>query len=262
MSAATLAYRVPGLRRALQVLMINCRHGPDMWKTLYPLLSKPPLRAQRMQGCCRQQGHPACPNVASKNARHGDPSRQAETTSVMARQRLKQSRRLHGLAAGLEWQPILKAPGYDQNFGHWLLQWPCFEQIPLRLPPLEFVRDVGSFDHFDYTALARQGENVRANTYKFKVTVDAWQHGSHLSFVRIRPPPNPPFAMVERQVAWEARQTAQPAFHCRELETSHPDTFMCTLVSCTRGSRHDRAKLTLRSLLHFQSLMSWSTTGR
>ena len=224
-----------------QVLRSRCRADPGR-STLRGLPRDCRGRCKSVQ---RQQ---AAPPRLPRAGRDGDPEPFDEDTSVVGRQRMRQWRRLHTFEQGLakfgtgryrgqldadgwplslhhEWAAILRASGYHMPFGDWVRQWPCFAWFPLTHPPLSFVRDLVSFVRFDVEAYQRQAVTVKTRLLKHRLQVDARDFGASRSFVRIKPPQNPPFTCVQLCSEQDARVSKRHSFHHCTLAVKNETQF-------------------------------------
>ena len=213
------------------------------------------------RGRCRAiDRRQCCPPRLPRPARHGDPEPFAEVTSVRARQRLRQLRRITTFAQGLrkhlrgnfrgpsgpdgwpvslksEWLAIQRAAGYGTAFPSWLLQFPCFSHFPTERPALDFVQDLCSFVRYDVEALSRQAAKVRAQSFRYQLQVDAKDFSGSQCFVRVRPPQKPPFtclqvrtdqlAQVQHQHSYQVwslhvRDISKYDLHCQVLYSGVP----------------------------------------
>ena len=139
-----------------------------------------------------------------------------EVTSVLARLKVRQVRRLITFQRGLEkwraagpaalprsgaqlvseWRAILNAKGYPPSFPAWTLQVACFHQFYRDLPPQEWLSDLLAYVRYDCDCVARQEAKRRKDTFLSQVSVDAEVGGSRQGFCAIRSAPNPPFTEV------------------------------------------------------------------
>ena len=176
-----------------------------------PHLQWPSSLPRAYRGRCRERQRVArtAPQLP-RQARAGQPQVQAETTSVRARQKIRQWRRLHVLQQGirklqntpqgdgytvllrnllLQWKAIRAAPGYAPNFSDWTLSWPELCMLPLTLPELDLVCQLLDIVRFDYEAFAQQEASIKRNMFRYQVEVDAKGRSASPSFARIKPPP-------------------------------------------------------------------------
>ena len=181
-----------------------------------------------------------------RQAPHGDPQPVCETTSVIARQKLRQARRLTTIACGLrklpsltgrafdtlqdslhkEWNAILRAPGYRGSFAAWLAAWPCVGVCPLTLPSLGFVVSAAQLVQFDYQAVARQEAATRRDGFRYKMFLDHRDKGCQAAFAQVRPPQHAPFCKVEHLVQSHATQLEAVTFSCRRFQVPCPTSFL------------------------------------
>ena len=178
---------------------------------------------------------------APKAARAGHPQPQSETTSVRARQKLRQWRRLHVLLQGVrklavvsqgpaytvllrnllqQWQSIQRAPGYVGGFLAWILDWPEFSMVPITLPDVAYITQLLQVVKFDYEAFAAQEAKVKRDTYRYQVTVDAAGRSASPSFVRIKPQPPESLQRVQVCVEGQAHQVEVFSWHRRAYSAS------------------------------------------
>ena len=181
-----------------------------------------------------------------RNGRLGDPQPVAETTALPARQRLRQCRRLVSLYRNLgawhrksspgpgtpwpvsleqEWHAIRAAKGYSMPFLEWLLQWPCFMEVPVARPTKDFLWAAYQFALYDYQALARQERMVKRDTFRYKLRLDAKVGGCAEVFSLVKPAPACPLQAVQCCHQQMAVQVYQRTFHCREYQVACPDKF-------------------------------------
>ena len=181
-----------------------------------------------------------------KQARDGDPQPHAEVTHVVARQRLKQARRLLTLHRGmvsfaqrrmqapalarprslyLEWAAVERAAGYHGPFSQWALQWPCVQLWPQLFPSMDFVWELYQLVLFDYKALSRQLHACKRAMFRYKVQVDAKVGGAAMAFASVKPRSFPTLQQVRRVKTVSARQVGCLAFWCREYQVVAPERF-------------------------------------
>ena len=208
-----------------------------------------PLRALPAQyrGRCRPQVKVArVPPALPRPGRHGDPEPCAECTSVVSRQKLRQTRRLLTLYRGLvafgrkraidpglrwpvsldqEWAAICRGSGYQGPFLAWLGRWPEFSVCSMRCPDAALVWDMYQVALFDYRALARQLHNAKRTLFRYRVQVDAKVGGSAMAFASVRPRPFLSLQQVKRHTAMSACVVSQRSFACREFQVARPGDF-------------------------------------
>ncbi|CAE7226235.1 RPL23A [Symbiodinium sp. CCMP2592] len=154
----------------------------------------------------------------ARPARDGDYTPDVEATSVLARVRVRQVRRVQTLLRGLkkvvasrahsfpsclflEWAAIVRAKGYTPSFKSWVLSVAHFTAFPLELPGIEWLEDLLQYLRFDCDALARREAKERKDKFRFRVALDQAEGGQKQGFSAVRRPENPPFTEVPCSVS-------------------------------------------------------------
>ena len=223
-----------------------------------PHLEWPPGLPRAYRGRCvsreRQARHlPRLP----RRGRHGQPQPVAEATSVQARHKLRQCRRLHVLLQGCkklasqpvapgsrqlrehlqrQWEAVCRAAGYGCPFLHWALTWPEIDFVPLGLPLVEQVGLLLQLARFDQEAHAQAEAKVRQQRFRHQVQIEVSEKGAGPSCARIKPLPPEPLGMVHTSHECQGREISRSTWHCRTYEAPGADQFLLHQVVEVMGS--------------------------
>ncbi|CAE7246988.1 unnamed protein product, partial [Symbiodinium sp. KB8] len=149
-----------------------------------------------------------------------------EVTSVLARMKVRQVRRILTFQRGLdkwhragspaepsgvaqlraEWRAILRAKGYPPNFPAWILEVAHFTHFPVEFPTADWLSDLLAYVRFDCECLARQEARRRKSDFLHQVCVDTEVGGCRQGFRAMRAAPNPPFTEVPCTVQVEVER--------------------------------------------------------
>ena len=164
--------------------------------------------------------------AVSRPDRMGGFTPDVEVTSVLARMKVRQVRRILTFQRGLdkwhragspaepsgvaqlraEWRAILRAKGYPPNFPAWILEVAHFTHFPVEFPTADWLSDLLAYVRFDCECLARQEARRRKSDFLHQVCVDTEVGGCRQGFRAMRAAPNPPFTEVPCTVQVEVER--------------------------------------------------------
>ena len=192
---------------------------------------------RKCRGRCRPRTRKATQTPASSRpGRAGDFNPPDEATTVLARQRTKQVRRLETLARHLakslshglhsrdrphlqaQWDAIRRAGGYSPSFPVWVLRVAHFHYFPVEVPDLGWLRDLCCYVRFDCQAEVTRQSRCRAALFQMRVRQDEVA-GSRIGFQALRGARLPPLQALAVQEV-QSLDLAQDyghglaAYHC------------------------------------------------
>ena len=188
-----------------------------------------------------------------RQGRHGQPNPQCEATSVKARHKLRQCRRLHVLHQGClkleglsplpntqqlrqclveQWRAVCRAAGYGVPFLNWALSWPEVDCLPLGLPSAAQVGLLLQLTKFDQQAHAQAEATVRRQRFRYQVEVEATEKGAGPSFSRIKPLPPEPLMWYKN--CKNAKQRRFPGHHGTAALMRHRGQIICFCIKKCR----------------------------
>ena len=134
----------------------------------------------------------------AKKPRQGDFSPEFEAISILAKQRVKQTRRLtslhqrinHQIKKGtpyinncnqLEWTKILHSRGYGQSFVKWVIDHTDIDYVPLCLPDASYIVRLQQRVQVDCDSLCKKQFRARSQHFKKTLQLD-WAKGGKITF--------------------------------------------------------------------------------
>ena len=225
-----------------------------------PVTNPCPGLSRRDRGRCRPRKLVRRPVIqCSRPGRHGDFLPDHDATTVLARLKVKQVRRVESLlrtarsrvqALGTfaptvqhvnEWRATTSAHGYPPAFPTWVLQIAHFQTYPCFPPDPAWLEDLLSYLRFDCNALVAQEAAVRKEKFLLREKLDSKFAAARQGFANVRGPSNPPFTEVPAhrtahvcflevqgpEQNWYSMQENTPFF---QLTTATLDGQCCTVV--------------------------------
>ena len=141
---------------------------------------------------------PIARHQLAKKPRNGDYSPEFEAISVVAKQRVKQTRRLTSLHQRMvfqskkgvvlhndqnqqEWTKIFNSRGYGKSFSSWVIDHTDVDHMPFVLPSIDFVLCLQQRVQIDCDSLCKK--QFRARSQQFKKTIQSdWTKGGKITF--------------------------------------------------------------------------------
>ena len=165
------------------------------------------------------------PPQMPRKARQGDYEPSQECTSVQARMRVRQCRRVRTLLRGLrkflsmsqpcedllqqlfrEWTAVVKAKGYAGPFEEWVLSWPFVHHFPVDFPEETWLADLVQLLEYDCEAFIAQEAAIRQRSFKLSVAADERFGHSRKGFQLLKKPAKPPFQAISAIIEQEAQR--------------------------------------------------------
>ncbi|CAE6953142.1 FHL2 [Symbiodinium sp. KB8] len=163
-------------------------------------------------------------------ARQGDYNPPNEITSIVAKAKVRQARRLRTYQAGLakarrtgdwsdavckqltnEWTAIKKARGYPPHFSSWLLALEHFDVFWANWPPAQWLAEVTEYVCYDADALARLEKHRLAQLATFRGHLDTQSGHSRQQYAALRDQARPPITALPVHITQQATcLNAQP----------------------------------------------------
>ncbi|CAE7631403.1 unnamed protein product, partial [Symbiodinium sp. CCMP2456] len=206
--------------------------------------------------CCPRELVKKEAAVMCRPDREGGYTPDVEVTSVLARLKVRQVRRLITFQRGLakakqiglppspsctsqlraEWRAIVKAHGYGPAFPSWVLDVACFHEFHLDLPPADWLSDLVAYVRYDCDCTARQEARRRKDDFLSQVSIDAEVGGNRQGFRAMSAAPNPPFTEVPSSASAEVQQVSTGGSHDDvAYALSSAALFVCGLPAKLQG---------------------------
>ena len=175
----------------------------------------PPGLPKRARGRCQPRKAVLRPAVqCSRPSRQGEFEPDQDATTVLARMKVKQVRRVESLLrvcqskqrAGTlqphspqltaEWAAIKGAKGYPPVFATWVFRTAHLCTFPVQLPALSWLEDLLAYLRFDCNAVIAQEFALRKDRFKLAVQLDSDLGAARQGYAAVRGPSNPPLTEV------------------------------------------------------------------
>ena len=182
---------------------------------LDPIKNPLPGLPKRARGRCRPRTPILRPVVqCARPSRAGDFEPDYDATTVLARMKVRQVRRVESLLRAYrscqragrnaaqsgqlnqEWGAISTAKGYPPCFATWVLRTAHFISFPADFPSISWLEDLLAYLRFDCNALIAQELSMRKDKFKLAVKLDSQFGAARQGFAAVRGPSHPPFLEV------------------------------------------------------------------
>ena len=110
----------------------------------------------------------------------------------------------------VEWNRILKAPGYGSSWSKWILRFPPITVVSSTLPERGDVEIMAQITQFDCDAYSRQLQLNKKNVMKFKIETDTEQNFGKMTYAWLRRPQNDPISSVSTKWTTQAKMIRLP----------------------------------------------------
>ena len=183
--------------------------------SLDPVKNPLPGLPKRAGGRCKPQSPILRPAVqCERPSRAGDFAPDHDATTVLARMKVRQVRRVESLLRACrskerngqssaqdlqlrsEWSAIQKAKGYPPCFSSRKRRTAHFVTFPVQLPSVSWLEDVLTFLRFDCNALVAQEYALRKDRFKLAVQLDSQFGAARQGYAAVPGPSHPPFLDV------------------------------------------------------------------